>query len=138
MVNKYFYLIPVIFILTSCKLNNGNETNLGKKYNHLNLYSKYEKDYKNQVLHDNVSGDLVKLDSSIVNTVNIIVFYEDGFLTIGEMKGDKEVGEWFLYDKRNRLRKYVKYGLDSNIVLVIRDFDKRGQLLSYDYNTAPF
>lgn len=92
--------------------------------------------YTNTRVLQNTKGNLYVLNET-VDYKHIIVKWENGFTSIGLFKNDKEIGTWYLYDKKNRLTKRIVYSENGNSILTIDKFNKKGQLIDRNsYSTS--
>ncbi len=81
-------------------------------------------EYINEVLMKNSTGQqkfLIKQD----NISFVHIQWRNGFYSIGGLIEGKENGHWYLFDKKNRLRKDVFYSNGS--INQIKEFDKKGK-----------
>ncbi len=130
--------IGVLFFLsiTYCLSQNQSKEQLekGRKALTKNLISK---EYYNKFILENKRGEMFIVDS-LSNYKIVFVKWENGYFSIGELSFGYAFGEWNTYDKKNRLRKRVGFGNNGEMLLYLREFDRKGRLIKNSESSVPF
>jgi len=125
---KFYTLIIVLLLFASCVVidKRGKVPILGKTVE--DAYLSEGNEYTNTSILKDVKGNLYVL-SQIDDYKYIMIKWDNGFTSLGLIKNNKELGEWYLYDKKNRLIKSVYYLENGNSISTIDKYNKKGQLI---------
>ncbi|MBL0126640.1 MAG: hypothetical protein IPP83_04100 [Flavobacteriales bacterium] len=94
------------------------------------------KNYSNRFMLDGKNGVLFILPSDSSKKY-AVVRWKSGYTAIGEMKVGVEVGSWYVYDGRNRLREFLTFGPLPECLVYRRRMSKGGRTLSEFKTTTP-
>jgi hypothetical protein len=127
---KTFFFLFVCSLFWSCntqkcklQLNDFNET-ISK--------IRISNNFSNDLILKGQKGQLFLIDS--IQEIKIVyVRWENGYSSYGKLKNGSPVEYWHIYDNKNRLRKYIRFGYTNNAILFYRKYNKRGKLISNPY-----
>lgn len=93
------------------------------------IHSLKNSEFSNKFLLEGKKGRIFEV-VEINETKKVIVKWRNGCFSIGQVNENKPFGEWFLYDKKNRLREYLVFGSEGKCLLHQKKINKKGKIIS--------
>ncbi len=93
--------------------------------------------YKNYFVSPEATGTVYKIDSSETN-ISVLVIWDNGFYSVGKLKNNIAIGPWFLFDKKNRLRRYIGFSNVGKDIPVVKEYNKKGDLIRLTPSSISF
>ena len=85
--------------------------------------------FSNEFLQKGKAGKLFVVNSNEFMSY-VVVHWKNGYTSFGTIQNGKEVGEWYLYDKKNRLREYIMFGFEGKCILQSKKLNKKGSIIA--------
>lgn len=68
----------------------------------------------------------------------VYVHWDNGYTTLGQLEDNIPTGKWYVYDHKNRLRRWLLITIDGSSVIQRQEFDRHGNLVYERHASVPF
>ncbi len=131
--NKSFIILLICTAITSC-----NSFKNTIDYKSIKPMIIIDSNYFNKLILDGYKGEVSIIDS-VEDYKIVIVRWSNGYISIGKMKNNMAIGDWYLLDKKNRLRRYLIISYTGDFLFLYENFSRKGVLENrFKCITPPF